>query len=249
MALNKRVNIIDEVRGLLIILVIAYHILFDLAVVFKIRETWAAFRIAHILQPVLPFMFILISGISFQLSRNNIKRGLIIGAAAMALTLVLWIATPDYIIVFGILHLLAVLHIGFGLLKKFIDKIPAPVWIVIIALCVLLFLLTYNVMYEYLGIEGLIKIPLPDSLYQNNFFMPLGFHSSDFVSSDYTPLLPWMFVFIIGIFLGRYARKMPESLIKPHIRPLAFIGRHTLIIYLVHQPIIYAVLWVVLNCC
>ena len=112
MSQNNRINIIDEVRGALIILVVIYHLFYDLAVMYRVEAVQSAFKVMRFLQPSLPFMFILISGISFQLSRNNLKRGLILGAISLAITLALWIATPDYIILFGILHLLAFANTG-----------------------------------------------------------------------------------------------------------------------------------------
>lgn len=245
MVKNNRINIIDEVRGALIILVVVYHILYDSAVIFKVKELWAAYRTAHILQPFLPFMFILISGIAFKLSRDNIKRGLFLGVVALAVTAATWLIVPQYIVIFGILHFLALMHILCGIVQRFVKEIPAKAWIVICALCAVLFVLTYNIQLGYIGIEGLFTAPLPDALYQSNALMVFGFHTIDFVSADYNPILPWIFLFVIGIFIGKYIQKLPESLKKPHIRPLAFIGRHTLIIYIAHQPIIYGVLWLI----
>ena len=240
---NNRINIIDEARGALIILVVVYHILYDSAVIFKVRELWAPYRTAHILQPFLPFMFILISGIAFKLSRNNVKRGLFLGAVALAVTAATRLIIPQYTVVFGILHFLALMHIIFGIVQRFVREIPVKAWGVICALCAILFILTYNIQLGYIGIEGLFTAPLPDALFRSNSLMALGFHTIEFVSADYNPILPWIFLFIIGIFIGRYIHKLPESLKKPHIRPLAFLGRHTLIIYIAHQPIIYGVLW------
>lgn len=242
---NNRINIIDEARGALIILVVVYHILYDSAVIFKVRELWVPYRTAHILQPVLPFMFILISGIAFKLSRDNIRRGLFLGVVALAVTAATWLIIPQYIVIFGILHFLALMHILFGIVQRFVKEIPVKIWVVICALCAVLFVLTYNIQLGYFGIEGLFTAPLSDALYQSNALMALGFHTIDFVSADYNPILPWIFLFVIGIFIGRYIHKLPESLKKPHIRPLAFLGRHTLIIYIAHQPIIYGVLWLI----
>ena len=242
---NNRINIIDEARGALIILVVVYHILYDSAVIFKVKELWVPYRTAHILQPFLPFMFILISGIAFKLSRNNIKRGLFLGAVALAVTAATRLIIPQYTVVFGILHFLALMHILFGIAQRFVKEIPAKVWVVICALCVILFVITYNIQLGYIGIDGLFTVPLPDALFRSNSLMALGFHTEHFISADYNPILPWIFLFVIGIFIGRYIHKLPESLKSPHIRPLAFLGRHTLIIYIAHQPIIYGVLWLI----
>lgn len=241
----NRISIIDEVRGALIILVIIYHTLYDLAVIFHVKELWVAYRTTHIFQPFLPFMFILISGIAFNLSRNNIKSGLILGAVAMAMTAATFLITPEYTVAFGVLHFLALAHIFFAIIQRFIGKPPTSVRVIICALCVCLFALTYSIQAGYIGIKGLFAVNLPEALYQNNYLMIFGFHTADFISSDYNPVFPWIFIFITGIFAGGYVLKLPEAFKKLHIRPLAFIGRHTLIIYIVHQPIIYGVLWLI----
>lgn len=243
---NKRINIIDEARGLAIILVMVYHLFYDLAIIHKVHTLWGAYSVMRTLQPVLPFVFILISGISFQLSHNNIRRGIIIGIAALAVTLVSKAAAPEYAVTFGILHFLAVMHIGFGIFKILLDRIPSFVWIILCALSVVLFVMTFYIQAGYLGIKGLFTVSLPEGLYQSDSLMAMGFHTDDFVSSDYNPVFPWIFVFIIGMFLGRYVHRLPEALKKPHIPPLAFLGRHTLIIYILHQPVIYGVLWLIL---
>ena len=239
-SLKERINLIDEVRGVCIILVVVYHLFYSMTMVFSMEAFYEIFAVMRIWQPILPAMFILISGISFQLSRNNVKRGLILLLISAAITLILWIFMPKQIIWFGILHFLAVMNIGFGLTKKYIDKIPAVFGLIIFAF---LFILTYNVHRGYLGIEGIWSFKLPEALYQTDLTAPIGFYTENFRSTDYNPLLPWMFMFLIGTILGRYAKNLPESLRKTHIRPLAFIGRHTLIIYLIHQPVIIGALY------
>ena len=240
--MKKRIGIIDEMRGLLIILVVFYHALYNLAVIF--RAPWArnCFDVAIKYQPVLPFMFIAISGISFCLSRSNFKRGLKLGAVALAISLALIIFMPEQMIWFGIIHFLAFANIALAPLKKYLDRIPAALGL---ALCALLFALTYNIHRGYIGIDGLFRVNLPEALYGNNVFMIIGFHDSSFASADYNPLLPWIFAFLLGVILGRYANRLPETLKRTHIRPLAFVGRHTLIIYLVHQPLLYGIMLLV----
>ena len=233
--LKKRVNIIDEVRGLCIILVVVYHLFYSLAMIFRFESCIEPFNIMRTFQPILPAMFIFISGISFHLSRNNLRRGFILLGVAALITIALWIFMPSQIIWFGIIHFLAVANLLCALLKKPLKKLPAIPGVII---CVLLFLLTYNIPRGYIGFEGLWSLELPSSLYSTDLTAFLGFHSYAFRSSDYCPVLPWIFMFLTGVFVGRYVQKLPEALCRVHIRPLAFIGRHTLIIYLVHQPLI-----------
>lgn len=239
---QKRINIIDEFRGALIVLVVIYHLFYTLAMIYHVEWSLKPFSVMRIWQPILPAMFILISGISFQLSRNNIVRGLKLAVISAAITIILWFFMPSQIIWFGILHFLAVMNIVFGLLKNQINKFPAVFGIILFSI---LFILTYNVHRGYLGIEGIWSYKLPEILYQTNLTAPIGFYSEDFYSSDYCPILPWIFMFLIGTILGRYVKNLPEALSRTHIKPLAFTGRHTLIIYLVHQPIIVGALYLI----
>ncbi|MEE3332859.1 MAG: heparan-alpha-glucosaminide N-acetyltransferase [Ruminococcus sp.] len=241
---KKRISIIDEARGLCIIFVVIYHLFYSLAMIFNVESIYESFRIMRIFQPILPTVFIFISGISFQLSRSNIKRGFMLLIISAMMTAVLLIFMPSQVIWFGILHFLAISHIICGLLKKPIDKIPAIAGLIV---CVILFFLTCNIQRGYLGFEGLWAVDLPSTLYQTYFTVPLGFCPPGFYSADFFPILPWIFLFIAGTIVGRYVQNLPDSLIKPHIKPLAFIGRHTLIIYLAHQPIIVGIGYLIMG--
>ena len=82
---------------------------------------------------------------------------------------------------------------------------------------------------------------LPRSWYANLFTAGLGFPGPGFVSSDYFSLLPWLLLFWTGYFLYRLR---PAEPLLPDIRLPGFsaMGRHSLLIYLLHQPVLYALL-------
>ena len=74
---------------------------------------------------------------------------------------------------------------------------------------------------------------------------PLGLKYPGFYSSDYYPVFPWAFLFLLGFCLGRRmaARREELPLLSAHFPPaLTFAGRHSLLIYLVHQPLFWGVL-------
>lgn len=145
---------------------------------------------------------------------------------------------PKNEIYFGILHFLSISILLFALIKKPINKINTSTGLITSAL---MFFITYGTAQRVLGIPKILSFSLPYSLYQNNCFFALGFINSDFHSSDYFPMLPWFFAFLFGIFLGKYAKngQFPECMYKPRVRILSSAGKHTLIIYLVHQPVIF----------
>ena len=183
--------------------------------------------------------FILICGISCALSRNNFLRGTKILGAALCVTLVSLFIMPDMPIVFGILHLLGTCVLIYSFAGKITDRLPPLLGIII---CFLLFVMTYNVSdLQYVGI-GDFRINLPFSLYKSNDLMALGFIAPSKSYSDYFPLLPWIFSFFAGTYIGKYAKdgRFPECMYKSRIKPLSTLGKNAFFVYLIHQPLAYA---------
>ena len=236
---NNRIHIIDELRGLCIILVVLYHLCYSGAEIFNIPWFENLLPALRTIQPSLPIAFIFISGLSFNLSRNNTKRGTELLVIALAITLVTALFMPEQVIWFGIIHFIAVANLFCSGIKSTIEKIPFVVGLI---LSVVLFIATYGISVGHLGIEPL-AVNIPKVFYSTDAAMIFGVHTKSFFSADYTPVFPWIFLFSSGIFLGRYLHKLPKFIKERHIRPLAFVGRHTLIIYIVHQPVIIGVLY------
>ena len=76
---------------------------------------------------------------------------------------------------------------------------------------------------------------------ENRWLYPVGFMYQGFSSADYFPLMPWLFLFIMGTVLGGWCLKNRENriLTAPLPAPMTFLGRHSLLIYLIHQPVLY----------
>lgn len=181
--------------------------------------------------------FMMLCGISCLLSHNNLKRGIKILLGAGVITAVSLIIIPDAPILFGILHLLGVCVLLYIPLRKLIDKIPIAVGILI---CAMLFLFFYNIDSGQLGF-GILSIKLPSSLYQSGYLMMFGMRSPYCAYSDYYPLIPWMFAFFAGTFIGRYFKdgKAPQALYKSRVPFLSMLGTNAFIVYLIHQPIAF----------
>lgn len=178
-----------------------------------------------------------------MLSRDNMNRGIKILCAAAVVTLFSIFIMKDAPIIFGILHLLGTCVILYALLKKLIDKVPAPLGI---TACVLLFFVFYNVDKGYLFFEP-FEVKLPESLYASGSLMMLGFRSPLSSYSDYFPLLPWMFSFFAGVFIGRYltSRELPEGMYKSRVPLFSLLGTNAFFIYLIHQPLIFGVYYII----
>ena len=129
-----------------------------------------------------------------------------------------------------------------GLLEKPLRQIPPAAGLAVSAV---LFALTRNVSAGYLGF-GSLRLWLPQTLYANYVTAYFGFYPWWFYSTDYFALLPWLFLFWAGYFLyGVIGRQRMEPLRCSVCPPLGWLGRHSLLLYLLHQPVIYGVLLVV----
>ena len=162
-----RIHLMDEIRGLCVLLMIFYHAFYTMSMLFH----WElGTKLLVFFSPAEPFfagLFILISGISSQLSHSNLIRGLKLLGVALALTLVTYFIIPSELIVFGILHMLSVCMIVFGLGQKLWDRIPL---ILGLAVCAVLFLITMPVSDGYL----FPSVPLDLSLFLRHLHRPLG---------------------------------------------------------------------------
>ena len=195
--MGKRVGMLDEVRGITYILMIIYHLYYDLAFVYALAMPDMVHVIFRIVQP-LSNIFLFVAGASSVYSSNNFKRGTKYFFLAMLLTFVTAIAMPSEAIVFGVLHFLGIAAMIYGFIGKFTESIPSAVGVILFSL---LFVMTYNLPRGYLGIEGIFSVPLPDQLYSHFWLFPLGFSTSGFVSSDYFPLLPYLFIFMVVVII------------------------------------------------
>lgn len=124
----------------------------------------------------------------------------------------------------------------FAILHPLLDKIHPIAGIVV---CVVLTVLLWNIQRGQIGI-GPISITF-DRNTPELLALPFGIGETRLYASDYFPILPWIFIFFAGTFLGKYfaSPKLPEFFYKRHVPPLHMIGRHSLLIYILHQLVIY----------
>ena len=237
---SSRVNGIDLLRGAAILLMVIYHGLFSLVYIFGVELDWFHSPLFNDLgAPLLGGTFVLISGISSRFSRSSLKRGVQVFFWALVMTAATALVVPDLTIRFGILHLLGCCMILGALLRPWLDKIPRRVGL---GISLALFALTYNVPRGYLGFRSLAYLPLRT---ENPYLFPFGLITAGFSSSDFYPLMPWFFLFLAGIYLGSWIQegKGPEWLYPSHLPWLEAVGRHTLWIYVLHQPVMIALFW------
>ncbi|MBQ3054665.1 MAG: DUF1624 domain-containing protein [Oscillospiraceae bacterium] len=225
--MSKRIQLFDALRGLSILLMLVHHAAIDLVGLHVLPNRLVFNPVVSTLQFVFASVFILLCGFSSEFSRHNFRRAGLLLVCAYALSLVTSFVPSAYIR-FGILHCLGYSILIYALIGKRISRVSAKTW------C-LLFLLGYAV-YVLVN-AGYWENP--DHLWM------LGIVPPGFASADYFSLMPWFFLFMLGCKLGCAAKegKLPNWVYSFRSKFFAAVGRHTLVIYLVHQPIFYGVFY------
>lgn len=228
---------LDTLRGVTLISMILYHACWDLVYLFG--HDWAWYRSfgAYVWQQSICWTFILLSGYCFSLGRRHLRRGLMTLGGGAAVSLGSQFSGAP--IRWGVLTFLGAAVLLTIPLSRLLRRIPARAGL---AGSFCLFWLLRDVNDGYLGFEGSHLLALPPELYQNSLTAFLGFPGPVFASADYFPLLPWLFLFWTGCFLSR----LPPQEDRKELRlPLATaLGRRSLLVYLLHQPLIFGGLWV-----
>lgn len=229
---------LDTIRGLALISMILYHASWDMVYLFGADWDWYRSDGAYLWQQVTCWTFILLSGYCFHLGHHRLRRGLMAFGGGIIVTVVTLLTMPSSPVFWGVLTLLGTATLLTIPLDRLFSKLPA--WVGL-ALSFCLFLLMGEVNNGYLGFEGTRILALPEGLYANLLTAFLGFPAAGFRSSDYFPLLPWLLLFWTGYFLYRLRPEDPHEEL-PKIPLVTFMGRHSLLIYLLHQPVVYGVL-------
>lgn len=221
---KTRILEIDFFRGLAVIGMVIFHFLFILDF-YDIRQTDLFEGGWDIFGQFIRFTFLLLVGISITFSRSNLKRSFIVLGAALIITLATYLAWPDLYIRFGILHFIAASIFLLSPLRKY------PY--ISLAIAMIAIFITY-----FLSNVPSTSLPL----------IILGFKPLNFSSLDYFPIFPWITLPAFGIFLGNTVYKNKRPLISNEIfdrkifAPLYFLGRHGLVVYMLHVPLIFAIL-------
>lgn len=230
---NGRIWEIDFLRGLAIILMVGYHLLFDLGdfaglkkfLGFSTDLSTPAWVVA---QNFFAGLFVILSGISSRFSRNNLRRFLKFLAVAILITIATYIFDSSSAILFGIIHCLAASVLLYLLIFQRQKPLSRALWGIAILL------------------SGFFMPSIRKALaVKTNWLLPLGLYKSSFASFDYFPLIPWFGLFLLGTALSQWLYPEKRSLL-PKPLPETFInwcGRHSLLIYLLHQPVIMGILY------
>lgn len=243
-----RYHLIDSLRGITILSMVLYHATWDLVYIF--HNDWQFYQgsLAYVWQQSICWLFIFISGFCWCLSKNPLKHGLIVFSLGLLVSLVTIFFMPSNAICFGILTCLGscmILMIGFHKLRS---SYPKLLWNPFFGFLTsfFLFLFTKKINSGCFGLGDKILYQLPPFLYQGNFATFLGFTDPTFSSTDYFSIIPWYFLFCSGYYFYHMIKDQMKNLsvFSLNIKPFSFLGRHSLFIYVIHQPVIYGFLFI-----
>lgn len=238
-AVPARLALLDGLRGVAVVLMAIYHGSWDADYLgladlrLFTSPAWLGLR-AFILG-----IFLVFVGVNLTLAhgtgmrrRSFLHRVALVGVSALLITAATWLAFDEGYVTFGVLHHIAVASIlGLAVLR-----LPA---VAIGVLAVVAFLLPW-----------IVRLPA----FNGRWLAWTGLASEPPFAVDHVPLLPWIGVAFIGVVVGRFiaaAAADHQSLWRTWHpmgtagRLICWFGRHSLIVYLVHQPILMGVLWLV----
>lgn len=242
---KPRYSLLDLIRGLALVSMMAYHASWDLVYLFGVDWPWYHSEGAFLWQQATCWTFILLSGFCAPMGRSRYKRGLTVFACGWIITLVMKLFMPATPNLFGILVFLGsammIVHALRGVLAK-LPPLPGA-WLSFLTFIGLRWINRGTIGW------GRLTLTLPEGLYRNDFTAFLGFPHSGFRSTDYFALLPWFFLFLTGYFIYRLAEKKGWLVHLPDLQlpVLNLLGRYSLYVYMAHQPVIYGILWLVFS--
>ena len=224
--MKKRIWELDAARGLALIGMLVVHFLYDLTdltgVLIWQEPGWFLF-----MKNRCGAVFLVISGISATLGSHSLRRGCQVLACGLLCTAVtygmyaLGFADQSIVIYFGVLHCLGICMVLWHWLKRLNNRL-------LLGLGIVLALAGLYVETLYFDVSG--------------WLIPLGLCPEWFESSDYFPLLPNLGFFLVGAWIGRQVYKDKQTRFpgvnEKYYRPLCALGRSSLWVYLLHQPVL-----------
>lgn len=235
-----RILLIDTLRGIALIAMATYHFTWDLEFFGYVDPGTATQGFFRLYARAIASSFLFLAGVSLVLAHGRgirwpafRKRLAIVAGAAIAISIATLFAFPQEWIFFGILHNIALSSlIGLAFLQlPLAFAFAVPILIVI------------GMAIDATAIPGMLQ----SSLFDTRWLAWIGFAEFPPRSNDYVPLFPWLAALLTGIAVARlsivrgWTGRLAE--VQSNDTILAKAGRHSLIVYLVHQPILLALVY------
>lgn len=242
---TNRYPFIDTLRGAALASMIVYHALWTMENLFG-RQTGLLHGMpAHLWQQSTAALFIFISGFCWALAHKHLKRSLIVLGCAVFIFIFTYLFDKNNTINFGILAFIGSAMLLMMPLAKILKRLPPGGGLFF---SLLLFFTAKHIPHGYIDL-GVWQYHLPQNLYSSYFTAYIGLPPDNFYSADYFPLLPWLFMYTAGYFAYFCLRLFisKSNIFYYDFKPFSVLGRHSLATYLIHQPVIYCLLWVLLK--
>jgi uncharacterized membrane protein len=229
---SPRVAAVDALRAIALCAMIVYHFCFDLRHFgvtrsdFEHDPFWLSARAAILSS------FLLLAGVSLVLADRRApdsfwRHVVIIAACAVLVSVASYSMFPRTYIWFGVLHAIAVSLV----LVRPVTHFPRAAFVTGITIIV----------------AGAV---IANPAFDNRALGWLGFMTAKPATEDYVPLFPWAGMVFLGVALGHALIRNRFAVLAPLARPprwLAWMGRHSLLVYMVHQPLLLGALWLALR--
>ena len=231
---KERIWELDALRGFCILCVIVVHFLFDLVYFAGLDVTFPPVYV--LIQQYGGVIFVVLSGCCATLGSHSFRRGAIVFGCGMLISAVttgmylFHMAAYDVIVWFGVLHLLGVCMMLYPVYKRLPNEALLAIGVVLV-------------------VTGYL---IAGTTVETKVLFPFGLVYPGFASSDYFPLLPHLGWYMLGTVIGRTAYREKKTRLPGKAQDLAvtrffcFCGRQSLWIYLLHQPVVYGLLQLVL---
>lgn len=226
---SGRLHGLDFTRGVACLSMPIYHTVYNLYVVGLIDSRWTSHLFWQIYQHLGLGTFVFVSGMAFTLSTKNrinwtrlLKRAAKLALVAGLISLATYVVMPERFVRFGVLHFFTLTIVIAPLLR------PVKQWLVFPGLLIIA--------------TGIVVTKA--GLYPEPWLYITGLMSDRPSSMDYIPLVPWFGVFLVGMGVAHYLPSRPAgSVAKKWMAPVIWLGKHSLPFYVIHQLVVYAVLW------
>ena len=231
---TERLLGLDIARSAALLGMVCFHIVFDLQMFGHLPFGTTLHPVFYWHARLVAGSFLFLAGVSLWLAHGQgirwpafWRRWIKLVAAAALVTVATYVALPEYFVYFGILHCIA----ASSLIGLFALRLPAAA---VAALGAVIMVASYI---------------LPDPAFNAPLLRFIGLATEPAMTVDFEPLFPWVGPFLLGLASAKWAsaRGLLHRLAlsdTPVLRRLAWPGQHSLVVYLIHQPILIALIWV-----
>ena len=216
---------IDVLRAVAIVLMVLFHLVYDLKEFAGVSIDYQS-PLWFFIGKASALLFIFISGLSSGFSRSPVRRGLKVLFYGMGITVVTYLFMKDEYVRFGILHFLGVTMILSPLLVR----------------------LSSWTLWGLAGSSAVLGFWFKEQVLKTSLLLPFGLMYDGFGSIDYYPLFPYLAVTLLGILAYRHFYAQRTELLFPfrlNSELTKWLSRNSLGIYLFHQPLLLLVIFII----